>query len=131
MVDIGPNEQLTVVDKTERNTNVVSIGANGNFDVVGINSPGEQSGPDLEVGGPWATFGGPILKIYFAFSCGKMTICPNAHNYGPPKAKITTISSAAGEYLDDFWRRRSEIRRLLASWSKFLTIFSAAGKIFE
>ena len=38
------------------------------------------------LGGPGPQFGGgPILEIYFAFSCGKMTICPNAHNCGPPQ----------------------------------------------
>jgi hypothetical protein len=48
-----------------------------------------------------------------------------------PQAKISTIFCAVGKYLDDFWRRRRKIRRFLASCSKFLTIFSAAGKIFR
>ena len=50
------------------------------------------------LGGPGPHFGErPSLEIYFSFSCGKMTICLNAHNYA---AKISTICSAAGEI---FW----------------------------
>ena len=73
-----------------------------------------QLGPDLEVGGFGPQFGGgSILEIYFTFSWGKMTICPNAHNYGPPQAKISTICSAASKILDDFWLRWRKLRQFL------------------
>jgi hypothetical protein len=53
------------------------------------------------------------------------------HNYGLPQAKISTISNAAGKNIDDFWRRKRKLRRVLAPRQNFRRFLALQANILN